>query len=73
MSKCDDCGHVVNAPISKCPKCGSTHITYYTRIIGYLTAVKNWSDPMQKEFTQRIYTDKTIEEIVKGEEQNSDK
>lgn len=73
MSKCDDCGHVVNAPISKCPKCGSTHVTYYTRIIGYLTAVKNWSDPMQKEFTQRIYTDKTIGEIVKGEEQNSDK
>lgn len=74
MSKCDDCGHVVNAPISKCPKCGSTHITYYTRIIGYLTAVKNWSDPMQKEFTQRIYTDKTIGEIVKkNEEQNSDK
>ena len=69
MSKCDGCGHVVNAPISKCPKCGSTHITYYTRIIGYLTAVKNWSDPMQKEFTQRIYTDKTIGEIVKGEEQ----
>lgn len=73
MSKCDDCGHVVNAPISKCPKCGSTHITYYTRIIGYLTAVKNWSDPMQKEFTQRIFTDKTIGEIVKDEEQNSDK
>lgn len=73
MSKCDDCGHVVNAPISKCPKCDSTHITYYTRIIGYLTAVKNWSDPMQKEFTQRIFTDKTIGEIVKSEEQNSDK
>ena len=65
MSKCDDCGHVVNAPISKCPKCGSTHITYYTRIIGYLTAVKNWSDPMQKEFTQRVFTDKTINEIKK--------
>lgn len=71
MSKCDDCGHAVNAPISKCPKCGSTHITYYTRIIGYLTAVKNWSDPMQKEFTQRIFTDKTIGEIVNSEEQNN--
>ena len=71
MSKCDDCGHVVNAPISKCPKCGSTHITYYTRIIGYLTAVKNWSDPMQKEFTQRIYTDKTINEIKKDENSNN--
>lgn len=71
MSKCDDCGHVVNAPISKCPKCGSTHITYYTRIIGYLTAVKNWSDPMQKEFTQRVFTDKTINEIKKDETSNN--
>ncbi len=71
MSKCDDCGHVVNAPISKCPKCGSIHITYYTRIIGYLTAVKNWSDPMQKEFTQRVFTDKTINEIKKDETSNN--
>ena len=33
-SKCDDCGHIVKAPIKECPKCGSKHITWYTRIIG---------------------------------------
>lgn len=33
-SKCEDCGHIVKAPIKVCPKCGSEHITQYTRIIG---------------------------------------
>lgn len=63
MSECKDCHHVVNAPIKHCPKCGSTNIRYYLRIIGYIRPVDAWSDPMQKEFTQRIFTDKTISEI----------
>lgn len=33
-SKCEDCGHIVKAPIKECPKCNSKHITWYTRIIG---------------------------------------
>ena len=33
-SKCEDCKHIVKAPIKECPKCGSKHITQYTRIIG---------------------------------------
>ena len=32
--KCNDCKHIVKAPIKVCPKCGSTDITSYTRIIG---------------------------------------
>ncbi|MBO7078300.1 MAG: hypothetical protein J6W64_00630 [Bacilli bacterium] len=28
-------------PVTKCPKCGSEHIDYYDRVIGYLTKVKN--------------------------------
>ena len=31
--------------------------------LSFLRPVDNWSKPMQKEFTQRIYTDKTINEI----------
>ena len=57
MSKCKDCGHVVNAPIKKCPKCQSKNIRYYTRIIGYLVAVDNWSEAMQKEFGDRYFSD----------------
>ena len=57
MSKCKDCGHVVNAPIKECPKCHSDKIRYYTRIIGYLVAVDNWSEAMQKEFKDRYFSD----------------
>lgn len=70
MSECKKCGHIVNAPIDECPICHSKDIRYYTRIIGFLRPVDNWSKPMQKEFTQRIYTDKTINEI--REEQKTD-
>lgn len=64
ISQCDDCGHIVNAPVDKCPKCGSEKITTITRIIGYLTAVKNWSDGRRKEFKTRVFN----KSIDKGEE-----
>lgn len=57
MSKCKKCGHVVNAPVKECPKCHSKNIRYYTRIIGYLTGVDNWSEAMQKEFGDRYFSD----------------
>lgn len=55
MSQCRKCGHVVNAPIDECPICHCRHIKYYTRIIGYLVAVDNWSVPRQQEFSMRAY------------------
>lgn len=55
MSECADCGHVVNAPIEECPKCHSKHIKYWTRIIGYLTCVDNWSNERQVEQKKRVY------------------
>ena len=58
MSECCDCGHIVNAPIEKCPKCGSEHIKYWTRVIGYLTAVPSWSQGRQEEFQSRIFHNK---------------
>lgn len=65
MSECKHCGHIVNAPIDECPICHSNDIRYYTRIIGYLRPVDNWSKPMQHEFTKRVFKDKTIDEIRK--------
>ena len=32
-----------------CPKCGSTHVSLWDRIIGYLTKVKNWAEPRRIE------------------------
>ena len=55
MSECKDCGHVVNGPITECPKCHSKNIRFWTRVIGFLTAVENWSPERQKEFYMRIF------------------
>ena len=54
-SECDDCGYITKHPIKTCPKCGSTHITWYSRPIGYLTAIKNWSKGRQDEFKTRVH------------------
>lgn len=55
ISECKECHHIVNGPIAECPMCHSKKIKYYTRIIGYLTAVDNWSVDRQKEFKHRKY------------------
>ena len=56
MSECANCGHTVNAPITECPICHSKHIKYWTRIIGYLTCIDNWSKERQIEQKTRVYT-----------------
>ena len=58
-SKCEDCGHIVKAPIKVCPKCGKTNITWYTRVIGYLRPVSAFSKDRQIEASKRTYS-KTI-------------
>lgn len=58
-SECDECGFITKVPIDKCPKCGSTKITLWDRIIGYLTAIKNWSKGRQIEQKTRVYHGKT--------------
>lgn len=54
-SECDDCGYITKVPINKCPKCGSEHINYYDRVIGYLTKISNWSEGRQIEQKTRVY------------------
>lgn len=54
-AECQDCGFIAKQPFNKCPKCGSTYVDLYDRIIGYLTKIKNWSDARQKEFTTRVF------------------
>lgn len=53
-SKCE-CGYITKHPIDKCPKCGSTNIEYYDRVIGYLTKIKNWSEGRRIEQKTRHY------------------
>lgn len=55
-SECNECGYITKHPINKCPKCGSTKITWYTRIIGYLRAIKNFGKERQIEAEKRTYS-----------------
>ena len=55
-SKCEDCGHIVKAPINECPKCNSKDVTWYTRIIGYLRPITSFSRDRQIEAERRTYT-----------------
>ena len=57
-SECDDCGFITKHPITECPKCGSKKISYYDRVIGYLTKISNWSNGRQIEQKTRVYTKK---------------
>lgn len=54
--ECDDCGYIAKQPFTVCPKCGSTHVSLWDRIIGYLTKIKNWSEGRQIEQKTRIYS-----------------
>lgn len=56
--ECDDCGFIAKQPFTTCPKCGSTHVSLWDRIIGYLTKVKNWAEPRRIEQKTRVYSNK---------------
>lgn len=56
-SECDDCGFITKVPVTECPRCHSKNISYYDRVIGYLTKVKNWSKGRQIEQKKRVYSD----------------
>lgn len=51
--ECEECHFIAKQPFSKCPKCGSTHISLWDRIIGYLTKISNWSAARQLEGSTR--------------------
>ena len=53
--QCEECNFISKTPFTVCPKCGSTHISLYDRIIGYLTKIANWSEGRQIEQKSRVY------------------
>ena len=57
ISECSDCGHVVNSPIKVCPICGSEHIDYWVRIIGFLRPYSSYSKARNIEVKKRIFSD----------------
>lgn len=55
-SECDECGFICKKIITECPKCGSTKISLWDRVIGYLTKIKHWSQGRQIEQKTRVYS-----------------
>lgn len=55
-SQCDNCRFITKHPIKVCPKCGSTHITQYTRIIGYLRPITAFGSDRKIESNKRTYS-----------------
>lgn len=53
--ECEDCGFIAKQPFKSCPKCGSSNISLWDRIIGYLTKIKNWSKYRREEQKTRVY------------------
>ena len=54
-TECKDCGYISKHTIGKCPHCGSTNLSYWTRIIGYLRRVEDFNEGRQIEEGKRIY------------------
>jgi ribonucleoside-triphosphate reductase len=50
---CNDCGNVMFGKTTKCMKCGSDNIDYFTRVTGWYTLVSNWNEKKKKEFEIR--------------------
>lgn len=55
-SQCDDCHFITKHPIKVCPKCGGSHITQYTRIIGYLRPITAFGSDRKIETKERTYS-----------------
>lgn len=54
-TECNDCGAIFKNKYDKCPTCGSENLSYYDRIIGYLTKIDNWNKGRQIEQKTRVY------------------
>lgn len=61
---CEDCGHIDKHTLHRCPKCGSSKVTWATRIIGYLKKVTSFSETRQNEERLRYYSHSDPKDIL---------
>lgn len=57
-TQCDDCKSIYKQPLTKCPKCGSTNLTQWTRVIGFMKPIKSFDKYRFIEANQRVYSKK---------------
>ena len=55
-TECDDCGFISKQRLKVCPKCGSKHLTWWTRVIGFLRPTKKFDQYREIEESQRVYS-----------------
>ena len=53
---CDECNHIEKKHFDKCPVCGSSKVTDWTRVIGYMRPIKNYDTYREREAHRRVYT-----------------
>lgn len=69
-TECLECKHIVCGPVTECPVCGSKHLDYHTRVIGFVTPISNWSPERQREFFERLFGKKKGTELFSNYIQN---
>ena len=55
ITVCRKCHYSVVGVHSKCPKCSSTKVEVWSRIVGYYRPVSNWNVGKRAEFAQRVH------------------
>ena len=55
ISECKDCGTVTNTSVRYCPKCNSTNLDYWLRIIGFLRPISSYSEARKIEANRRYF------------------
>ncbi|MBL7543148.1 MAG: anaerobic ribonucleoside-triphosphate reductase [Bdellovibrionaceae bacterium] len=67
VTVCNECTKVTKRTQTTCSFCGSDHVDYATRVIGYLKRVSSFSSARQKEHDRRFYH---LDSVYKGFEKD---
>lgn len=54
-TECKNCGHISKKNIKECPKCKSSNLRYWTRVVGFLRPIDGFDQYRQIEASKRIY------------------
>ena len=52
INQCKDCSHIFVGEHEVCPECGSKELEKFTRVVGFLTKISQWSQTRQDEDRQ---------------------
>ncbi len=55
VTVCRDCGRSSTGLHASCPRCGSSNVEVWSRIIGYYRPLKNWNPSRKREFRTRLH------------------